>query len=195
MTEPGVVQELNTHIATRKLMLVDGHALVHRAFHALPELTTTSGELVNAVFGWTSMVIKAIDTLRRPTQSSPSTGRHPRSAIKSTRSTRQRGHGRRGRCPCNSSACGRLRRHSTCRLSNYPDSKPTTSSGRWRSRPSGKGCRPSSSRAISTRCSSSTITSRSSRMDGNSTTPSSTRCRVLSSGTASRQSRCPISRG
>ena len=64
MTEPGVVQELNTNIATRKLMLVDGHALVHRAFHALPELTTTSGELVNAVFGWTSMVIKAIDTLR-----------------------------------------------------------------------------------------------------------------------------------
>src|SRR5579884_1410336 len=48
----------------RKLMLVDGHALVHRAFHALPELTTTSGELVNAVFGWTSMVIKAMDTLR-----------------------------------------------------------------------------------------------------------------------------------
>lgn len=46
-----------------KLMLVDGHALVHRAFHALPELTTTSGELTNAVFGWASMVIKAIADL------------------------------------------------------------------------------------------------------------------------------------
>jgi DNA polymerase-1 len=50
--------------AGRKLMLIDGHALVHRAFHALPELTTTTGELTNAVFGWTSMVIKAIDDLR-----------------------------------------------------------------------------------------------------------------------------------
>jgi DNA polymerase-1 len=64
MTEPAAVDESAKNVATRKLMLVDGHALVHRAFHALPELTTTSGELVNAVFGWTSMVIKAIDTLR-----------------------------------------------------------------------------------------------------------------------------------
>ena len=48
----------------RKLMLIDGHALVHRAFHALPpDMSTTSGELTNAVFGWTSMVIKAIDDL------------------------------------------------------------------------------------------------------------------------------------
>jgi len=49
----------------RKLMLIDGHALVHRAFHALPpDMSTTSGELTNAVFGWTSMVIKAIDDLK-----------------------------------------------------------------------------------------------------------------------------------
>lgn len=48
----------------RKLMLIDGHALVHRAFHALPpDMSTTTGELTNAVFGWTSMVIKAIDDL------------------------------------------------------------------------------------------------------------------------------------
>jgi DNA polymerase-1 len=48
-----------------KLMLIDGHALVHRAFHALPpDMSTTSGELTNAVFGWASMVIKAIDDLK-----------------------------------------------------------------------------------------------------------------------------------
>ncbi|HEV3311094.1 MAG TPA: DNA polymerase I [Chloroflexota bacterium] len=51
--------------SVRKLMLIDGHALVHRAFHALPpDMSTTSGELTNAVFGWASMVIKAIDDLK-----------------------------------------------------------------------------------------------------------------------------------
>lgn len=46
-----------------KLMLVDGHALVHRAYHALPPLTTSSGEVINAVFGFSSMLLKAIDTV------------------------------------------------------------------------------------------------------------------------------------
>jgi DNA polymerase-1 len=45
-------------------MLIDGHALVHRAFHALPGLTTTTGELTNAVYGWTTMTIKSIADVR-----------------------------------------------------------------------------------------------------------------------------------
>ena len=57
------VQMSNT--PRRKLMLIDSHALMHRAFHALPpDMSTTSGELTNATFGWTSMVIKAIDDLK-----------------------------------------------------------------------------------------------------------------------------------
>lgn len=48
----------------RRLMLIDGHALIHRAFHALPPLSTSSGELTNAVFGFASMVLKAIETLQ-----------------------------------------------------------------------------------------------------------------------------------
>src|SRR5437588_1259132 len=47
-----------------RLMLIDGHALVHRAFHALPELTTSDGELVNAVFGFASMLLKALGTVQ-----------------------------------------------------------------------------------------------------------------------------------
>ena len=46
------------------LMLIDGHALIYRAFHALPPLSTTRGELTNAVFGFTSMVLKAVQELR-----------------------------------------------------------------------------------------------------------------------------------
>src|SRR5579862_1634594 len=45
-------------------MLIDGHALIYRAFHALPPLSTTKGELTNAVFGFTSMVLKAMQELQ-----------------------------------------------------------------------------------------------------------------------------------
>jgi DNA polymerase-1 len=50
---------------TPRLLLVDGNALVHRAYHALPPLTVkSSGEIVNAVFGFSSMLIKAINDLK-----------------------------------------------------------------------------------------------------------------------------------
>ena len=45
-------------------MLVDGHAVFHRAYHALPPLTTSKGELVNAVFGFTSMLLRAIADIK-----------------------------------------------------------------------------------------------------------------------------------
>ncbi len=42
-------------------MLIDGHALLYRAFHALPPtMSTSSGELVNATFGFTSMMLDAL---------------------------------------------------------------------------------------------------------------------------------------
>lgn len=54
-------------MATTKLkrfMLVDGNALVYRAYHALPPLTTKKGELVNAVYGFTTLLLKAIHDLK-----------------------------------------------------------------------------------------------------------------------------------
>lgn len=45
----------------KKLVLIDGHAIIHRAFHAVPEdLSTSFGEPVNATFGFTSMLMKAL---------------------------------------------------------------------------------------------------------------------------------------
>jgi DNA polymerase-1 len=42
-----------------KLALLDGHSLAYRAFYALPpDLATPSGQVTNAVFGFTSMLIK-----------------------------------------------------------------------------------------------------------------------------------------
>jgi DNA polymerase-1 len=44
-----------------RLFLLDGHSLAYRAFFALPpDLATTSGQLTNAVYGFTSMLIKML---------------------------------------------------------------------------------------------------------------------------------------
>lgn len=43
-----------------QLLLIDSHALVHRAYHAFPPLTTSKKELVNAVYGFTGMLLNAI---------------------------------------------------------------------------------------------------------------------------------------
>ncbi len=42
-----------------KLLLIDGHALFHRAFHALPGMTDSSGFPTGAIFGFLSMMFKA----------------------------------------------------------------------------------------------------------------------------------------
>lgn len=44
-----------------KLILVDGNSLVHRAYHALPPLTTVSGQQTNAVYGFTTMLLKLME--------------------------------------------------------------------------------------------------------------------------------------
>jgi DNA polymerase-1 len=47
------------------LVLIDGHAIIHRAFHAVPEdLATSKGEVVNATFGFTSILIKALTDIK-----------------------------------------------------------------------------------------------------------------------------------
>ena len=48
----------------KRLVLVDGNALLHRAYHATPPFTTSKGELVNAVYGFSSMILKVISDLK-----------------------------------------------------------------------------------------------------------------------------------
>ena len=47
----------------KKLVIIDGNALIHRAFHALPPLKTKKGELVNAVYGFISILLGVIQGL------------------------------------------------------------------------------------------------------------------------------------
>jgi len=44
----------------KRLIIIDGNAIVHRAFHALPPLKTKKGELVNAIYGFLLAFFKAI---------------------------------------------------------------------------------------------------------------------------------------
>lgn len=48
----------------KRLILIDGNALVHRAFHALPPLTSPRGTVTNAVFGFASILLKTIKELK-----------------------------------------------------------------------------------------------------------------------------------
>src|SRR5579871_1588638 len=51
---------------TDRLLLIDGHSLAYRAFHALPveNFSTTTGQPTNAVYGFTSMLINALRDYR-----------------------------------------------------------------------------------------------------------------------------------
>ncbi|QQS61801.1 MAG: DNA polymerase I [Candidatus Moraniibacteriota bacterium] len=43
------------------LLLLDGNAIIHRAFHALPPLTTKDGRIVNAVYGFSMTLLSVIE--------------------------------------------------------------------------------------------------------------------------------------
>lgn len=47
-----------------RFVIIDGNAIVHRAYHALPPLTTKDGLMVNAVYGFTSMLLKVLKDLK-----------------------------------------------------------------------------------------------------------------------------------
>lgn len=53
----------NIDMAKKRLVVIDGHALIHRAYHAIPPLTTKDGELVNAVYGFTTILLNVIRDL------------------------------------------------------------------------------------------------------------------------------------
>ncbi|MCA9397380.1 DNA polymerase I, partial [candidate division WWE3 bacterium] len=41
----------------KTLLLIDGHSLLHRAFHAMPQLTTSESKPIGAVFGFSKMLL------------------------------------------------------------------------------------------------------------------------------------------
>lgn len=51
-------------MGSNKLLIIDGNAIVHRAYHALPPLTAPDGTVVNALYGFLSMFFTVITDLK-----------------------------------------------------------------------------------------------------------------------------------
>src|SRR5687768_9264823 len=48
----------------KRLILVDGMSILHRAYHAYPlSLSTSSGEITNAVYGFTTILLTMFEKL------------------------------------------------------------------------------------------------------------------------------------
>ena len=48
----------------KKLVLLDAHAIIHRAYHALPEFLSSKGEPTGALYGLSSMLMKIVTDLK-----------------------------------------------------------------------------------------------------------------------------------
>ena len=47
----------------KRLVLIDANAIIHKAFYALPFLTNRKGEQINAIYGFSSILLKIINEL------------------------------------------------------------------------------------------------------------------------------------
>ena len=51
----------NKKAESKTLVLLDAHAILHRAFHALPDFSSPSGEPTGALYGVVAMLLKIIE--------------------------------------------------------------------------------------------------------------------------------------
>lgn len=53
-----------TDTKQKRLVIIDSNALIHRAYHALPRFMTRKGELTNAIYGFSAVLIKVLKELK-----------------------------------------------------------------------------------------------------------------------------------
>ena len=46
---------------SEKIVLIDGHSILNRAFYGIPELTNSEGLHTNAVYGFLNILFKILD--------------------------------------------------------------------------------------------------------------------------------------
>ncbi|PIW97151.1 hypothetical protein COZ82_01160, partial [Candidatus Kaiserbacteria bacterium CG_4_8_14_3_um_filter_38_9] len=54
----------NKKVECKTLVLLDAHAILHRAFHALPDFSSPSGEPTGALYGVVAMLLKIIEEFK-----------------------------------------------------------------------------------------------------------------------------------
>ena len=47
-----------------RLVLIDSHAILHRAYHAIPDFSSSNGEPTGALYGLVSMLLRIIQDLK-----------------------------------------------------------------------------------------------------------------------------------
>lgn len=52
------------NVNREKLVLLDAHAIIHRAYHALPDFATSRGEPTGALYGLVLMILKIVEELK-----------------------------------------------------------------------------------------------------------------------------------
>lgn len=52
---------MEEYIQQEKFIILDGHAIIYRAYHALKDLTDPKGKPINAVYGFTRILLKVIN--------------------------------------------------------------------------------------------------------------------------------------
>src|SRR3990167_5244959 len=55
---------MNLKSSPKRLVLIDAHAILHRAYHALPQFSNSRGEPTGGLYGLAAMLIKIITDLR-----------------------------------------------------------------------------------------------------------------------------------
>ena len=55
---------MNPKFSPKRLVLIDAHAVLHRAYHALPQFSNSRGEPTGGLYGLAAMLIKLITTFR-----------------------------------------------------------------------------------------------------------------------------------
>ncbi|HEY4514048.1 MAG TPA: DNA polymerase [Candidatus Paceibacterota bacterium] len=58
------VPQIKEKIDKKRLVLLDSHAIIHRAYHALPDFSSTKGEPTGALYGLITMLLKIIADLK-----------------------------------------------------------------------------------------------------------------------------------
>ena len=48
----------------KRLIIIDGNSIINRAFYALPEMSNKEGLKTNAIYGFTNMLLKIVDTYK-----------------------------------------------------------------------------------------------------------------------------------
>lgn len=59
-----IVRNKENKSAKKRLVLLDAHAILHRAYHALPDFTAPNGEPTGALYGLVAMLLKIIEELK-----------------------------------------------------------------------------------------------------------------------------------